>query len=214
LPRQDCDGTLTVGRLAELCEAGARPISLSVDGSTAEIHDPSAVCPGFTAGRLAGRAELGLKVQINTTVTGHDLADLADIAALVHRLGAISWRAFLLVPTGRGKPLPPPTAQQAEDVMNFVYGAGQFVPARTTEAHHVRRVVLQREVLARHGADHVVPLGLGPLYLRLRQRLALPRLGPHRGPYAEDPWCSYQPGTFPYPSDLVAMGLRSGNPRE
>jgi len=27
-------------------------------------------------------------------------------------------------------------------------------------------------------------------------------------PYAEDPWCSYQPGNFPYPADLAAMGLR------
>ena len=26
--------------------------------------------------------------------------------------------------------------------------------------------------------------------------------------YAEDPWCSYQPGTFPYLADLAAMGLR------
>ena len=42
----------------------------------------------------AGR-ELGLKVQINTTVAGHNLTDLAEIAAVVHRLGAVSWSAFL-----------------------------------------------------------------------------------------------------------------------
>jgi AdoMet-dependent heme synthase len=27
-------------------------------------------------------------------------------------------------------------------------------------------------------------------------------------PYAEDPWCSYQPGTFPYQEDLAAVGVR------
>jgi AdoMet-dependent heme synthase len=27
-------------------------------------------------------------------------------------------------------------------------------------------------------------------------------------PYAEDPWCSYQPGTFPYQQDLAAAGGR------
>ena len=27
-------------------------------------------------------------------------------------------------------------------------------------------------------------------------------------PYAEDPWCSYQAGPFPYPEDLAAAGLR------
>jgi AdoMet-dependent heme synthase len=232
-------------------------------------------------------------VQINITVTGHNLADLADIAGLVHRLGAVSWSAFLLVPTGRGALLPALTALQAEDVLNFVYDAGEFVPARTTEAHHFRRVVIQREILRRRGADHVAALGLGQLYLQLRQRLGdlgLPRRKARRppanvnagqgfvfishlgtvhpsgflplaagsvrtgrltdiyrtsplftglrdhgklagrcgacefasvcggsrsrafalsgDPYAEDPWCSYQPGTFPYPADLAAMGLR------
>ncbi len=288
--------TLTAGRLAELREAGARAISLSLDGSTAGAHDQFRGVPGVFGWTLdAWRAarELGLKVQINTTVTGHNLADLADIAALVHRLGAVSWSAFLLVPTGRGALLPALTARQAEDVLNFVYDAGEFIPARTTEAHHFRRVVIQREILASRGADHVAVLGLGEEYLRLRQRLdglELPRRKARRppanvnagqgfmfishlgtvhpsgflpvaagsvrtgrladvyrtsplftgmrdhgrlagrcgacefapvcggsrsrafavtgDPYAEDPWCSYQPRTFPYPADLAAMGLR------
>jgi AdoMet-dependent heme synthase len=288
--------TLTAGRLAELREAGARAISLSLDGPAAEVHDRFRGVPGvfgWTLEAWQAARELGLKVQINTTVTGHNLADLADIAGLVHRLGAVSWSAFLLVPTGRGALLPALTALQAEDVLNFVYDAGEFVPARTTEAHHFRRVVIQREILRRRGADHVAALGLGQLYLQLRQRLGdlgLPRRKARRppanvnagqgfvfishlgtvhpsgflplaagsvrtgrltdiyrtsplftglrdhgklagrcgacefasvcggsrsrafalsgDPYAEDPWCSYQPGTFPYPADLAAMGLR------
>ncbi|HEX9042758.1 MAG TPA: TIGR04053 family radical SAM/SPASM domain-containing protein [Trebonia sp.] len=288
--------TLTAGRLAGLREAGAKAISLSLDGSTAAVHDRFRGVPGVFGWTLdAWRAarELGLRVQINTTVTGHNLADLADIAALVADLGAVSWSAFLLVPTGRGALLPGLTARQAEDVLNFVYDAGEFVPARTTEAHHFRRVVIQREILSARGADHVAVLGLGDEYLRLRQRLGdlglarrkarrppanvnagqgfvfvshlgtvhpsgfLPvsagsvrtgrltdiyrtsplftgmrdhdRLTGRCGacefvtvcggsrsrafalagdPYAEDPWCSYQPGTFPYPDDLAAMGLR------
>jgi radical SAM protein len=288
--------TLTAGRLAELHDAGARAISLSLDGSTARVHDRFRAVPGvFDATMKAWRAarDLGLKVQVNTSVTGHNLDDLADIAALVSRLGAVSWSAFLLVPTGRGALLPALTARQAEDVLNFVYDAGEFIPSKTTEAHHFRRVVIQREILRRRGADHVALLGLGELYLRLRQRLGdldLPRrearrppvninagqgfvfishhgtvhpsgflplsagsvrtgrladiyrtspllltmrdrdmlagrcggceFGPVCGgsrsrafavtgdPYAEDPWCSYQPGSFPYPEDLAAMGLQ------
>jgi len=288
--------TLTAGRLAELRDAGARAISLSLDGSTAEAHDRfrgvSGVF-GWTLDAWRAARELGLKVQINTTVTGHNLTDLADIAALVHRLGAVSWSAFLLVPTGRGALLPGLTARQVEDVLNFVYDAGRFVPARTTEAHHFRRVVIQREILARRGADHVAVLGLGQLYLTLRQRLGdlgLARRAARRppanvnagqgfvfishlgsvhpsgflpvaagdvrtarladiyrtsslftglrdhgkltgrcgacefaaccggsrsrafaltgDPYAEDPWCCYRPGTFPYPEDLAAAGAR------
>jgi radical SAM protein len=291
--------TLTAGRLAELHQAGARAISLSLDGSTAEIHDRFRGVPGvfgWTLTAWQAARELGLKVQINTTVTGHNLADLADIAALVRRLGAVSWSAFVLVPTGRGALLPALTAEQTEDVLNFVYDAGEFIPARTTEAHHFRRVVVQREILRRHGADHVTALGLGQLYLRLRQRLAdlalarrqarrppanvnagqgfvfishlgavhpsgflplaagsvrtgrladiyrtsplftglrdhgkltgrcgacefAPICGGSRSrafaltgdPYAEDP--SYQPGTFPYPDDLAAIGPRAAGPR-
>jgi AdoMet-dependent heme synthase len=293
--------TLTAGRLAGLREAGARAISLSLDGSTAQIHDRFRGVPGvfgWTLDAWQAATELGLKVQINTTVTGHNLTDLADIAAQVHRLGAMSWSAFLLVPTGRGALLPALTARQAEDVLNFVYDAGEFVPARTTEAHHFRRVVIQREILRRRGADHVAVLGLGPLYLRLRERLGelslarrkarrppanvnagqgfvfishlgtvhpsgflplsagsvraarlagiyrtsplftglrdhgrltgrcgacefAPVCGGSRSrafaltgdPYAEDPWCSYQPGTFPYPQDLAAIGPRPAGPR-
>jgi radical SAM protein len=288
--------TLSAGRLAELRDAGARAISLSLDGSAAEVHDRFRGVPGvfgWTLGAWHAATELGLKVQINTTVTGHNLTDLADIAALVSRLGAVSWSAFLLVPTGRGALLPALTARQAEDVLNFVYDAGEFVPARTTEAHHFRRVVIQREILRQRGADHVAALGLGELYLRLRDRLGGLELARRRArrppanvnagqgfvfishlgtvhpsgflplaagsvrtgrladiyrtsplftglrehgkltgrcgacefapvcggsrsrafalsgdPYAEDPWCSYQPGTFPYPADLAAMGLR------
>jgi MoaA/NifB/PqqE/SkfB family radical SAM enzyme len=74
-------------------------------------------------------------------MAGHNLTDLADIAALVSQLEALSWSAFLLVPTGRGKLLPALMAWQAEDVLNFVYDAGEFIPARTTEAHHFRRIV-------------------------------------------------------------------------
>lgn len=273
--------------LLDLVRHGTRlglPVAVSPSGT-----------PTLTAGRLAGLRDAGARaISLSlTTVTGHNLADLADIAVLVHRLGAVSWSAFLLVPTGRGALLPALTAQQAEDMLNFVYDAGEFIPARTTEAHHFRRVVIQREILRRRGADHVAALGLGELYLRLRQRLSdldlarrkarrppanvnagqrfvfvshlgtvhpsgflplaagsvrtarlagiyrtsplftglrehgrlagrcgacefAPVCGGSRSrafalsgdPYAEDPWCSYQRGTFPYPADLAAMGLR------
>ena len=285
--------TLTADRLAELRQAGARAISLSLDGATAQVHDRFRGVPGvfdYTLQAWQAARELGLKVQINTTVTGHNLTDLADIAALVHRLGAVSWSAFLLVPTGRGLLLPALTASQVEDALNFVYDAGEYVPARTTEAHHFRRVVLQREILRSRGADHIAALGLGPTYSRLRRRLddlgldrrktrrapvnvnagqgfvfvshlgdvhpsgflplAAGSVRTHRltdiyrtsplftglrdrarltgrcgscefaaicggsrsrayaltgDPYAEDPWCSYQPGSFPYPDELAAM---------
>ncbi|MGJ3558442.1 hypothetical protein ACR6C2_03740 [Streptomyces sp. INA 01156] len=110
----------------------------------------------------AARA-LGMKVQVNTTVARHNLHDLPDIVRLVAEHGAMLWSAFFLVPTGRGRALGALTPGEVEDVLNFVYDMGLTVPAKTTEAHHFRRVALQRLILARRGEDHVGALGLGPL---------------------------------------------------
>ena len=167
--------TLTETGLTALRDAGARAISLSLDGSDARIHDDFRATPGvyrWTLDAWRAARDLGLKVQINTTVTGHNLTDLPEIVRIVHEMGALTWSAFLLVPTGRGRLLPALDADQVEDVLNFVYDAGAHVPARTTEAHHFRRIVIQRDILRRHGADHVAALGLGPLYKELRERLA------------------------------------------
>lgn len=180
--------SLNAERLAELRDAGARAISLSLDGSTEEIHDGFRRVKGvfgWTLDAWQTARDLGFRVQINTSVTGHNLTDLADIAGVVSGMGATSWSAFMLVPTGRGKLLTPLSPQDTEDVLNFVYDAGEFLPSRTTEAHHFRRVVIEREILRAHGDDHVAVLGLGDLYLRLRERLQeldLPRRKTRRPP--------------------------------
>ncbi|TDQ53736.1 TIGR04053 family radical SAM/SPASM domain-containing protein [Actinorugispora endophytica] len=290
--------TLTAGNLARLKDAGAKAVSLSLDGSTREVHDDFRATRGvydWTLDAWRAARETGLKVQVNTTVTGHNITDLPEVVRVVSELGATTWSAFLLVPTGRGRLLPGLDARQVEDVLNFVYDAGAFVPSRTTEAHHFRRVAVQRGVLERRGADHVEALGLGPLYERLRERLSglgLPRrrarrppmdvnaargfvFVSHRGavhpsgflpvaagdvrrdplpdiyrssplftglrdpdrltgrcgacefrtvcggsrsrafatsgdPHAEDPWCAYEPGSFPYQDDLAELGIPAG----
>ncbi|PWI20241.1 radical SAM/SPASM domain-containing protein [Streptomyces sp. Act143] len=167
--------TLTAERLGELHAAGAVGLSLSLDGSTADIHDTFRGVPGVFRWTLdawdAARA-LGMKAQINTTVTRRNLHDLPDIVRLVADHGAMLWSAFFLVPTGRGRALGALTPAEVEDVLNFVHDVGLTVPAKTTEAHHFRRVALQRQVLAATGDDHVAVLGLGPLYRELRARAA------------------------------------------
>ncbi|WP_367319976.1 TIGR04053 family radical SAM/SPASM domain-containing protein [Streptomyces sp. HUAS ZL42] len=165
--------TLTAERLRELHAAGAVGLSLSLDGSTAEIHDDFRGVPGvfrWTLDAWDTARALGMKVQINTTVARHNLHDLPDIVRLVAEHGAMLWSAFFLVPTGRGRGLGALTAGEVEDVLNFVHDVGLTVPAKTTEAHHFRRVALQRQILAATGDDHVAVLGLGPLYRELRER--------------------------------------------
>jgi AdoMet-dependent heme synthase len=167
--------TLTRENLARIAEAGASAISLSLDGPTAAMHDGFRGVPGVFDWTLRGweaARELGLKVQLNTTVARHNLTSLPDIVKIVAERGAMTWSAFLLVPTGRGRSLQSLTPDEVEDVLNFVYDAGGFVAAKTTEGHHFKRVAIQRAILAEQGADHVGALGLGPLYLELRAGIA------------------------------------------
>lgn len=166
--------TLTKANLAAVHRAGAKAISLSLDGSTPAIHNGFRGVRGvyrwtMSAWRTAHR--LGMKVQINTTVSGHNLRDLADIAAVVHTGGTSLWSLFLLVPSGRGRLLPPLSTQDVEDVLNFAYDVGAVLPVKTAEGHHFRRVMLQRRILAAHDVDPASALRLGPTYHALRERL-------------------------------------------
>lgn len=176
--------TLTRPALAVLHAAGARAVSLSLDAATADGHDAFRGVPGvwdLTMNAWSEAAGLGLKVQINSTVTKHNVHDLPKIAAQVRDRGALLWSVFLLVPTGRGQALRSLDAAQTEDVLNVLYDLGQTIAVKTTEAHHFRRVCLQREALARRGDDHVRVLGLGSLYRRLRDDLDSRGLTGHPG---------------------------------
>ncbi|WP_424211900.1 TIGR04053 family radical SAM/SPASM domain-containing protein [Streptomyces sp. BI20] len=163
--------TLTRENLEAVRDAGAVALSLSLDGPDAARHDAFRGVPGVfdwtLDGWRAARA-LGLKVQINTTVTRHSLPDLADIAALVRREGAMLWSGFLLVPTGRGEALDALGAEEIEDVLHFLYDCGAVIATKTTEGHHFRRVTLQRTILDARGERP----RLGPVYERLRERAA------------------------------------------
>lgn len=166
--------TLTRAALAGLHQAGARAISLSLDAAGPAAHDGFRGVDGVYAHTVRAwqdAIELGLKVQINTTATATTVRDLPEIAAQVRKRGALLWSVFFLVQTGRGEALAGLDAAETEDVLNFLYDLGEYLAVKTTEAHHFRRVCLQRPILARHGVDPAEALGLGPLYRQLRGRL-------------------------------------------
>jgi len=170
-------GTEALNRdnLSRLYDAGAHAISLSVDGATAGTHDAFRGVGGSYDLTLRGwqqARELGLKVQINTTVTPSNLRELPDILAKIREMGVMTWSVFFLVPTGRGQHLPQLTPQQADDVLNFCYDADKIVSLKTTEAPSFRRVCVQRIVCERLGLDPVTELALGADYRYLSERLA------------------------------------------
>ena len=165
---------LTRGVITELKGAGLKALSLSVDGSCPEIHDAFRGIDGVFERTMAAwetARELGIKVQINTTVSRLNLFDLPRMAHIVRERGAIVWSGFMLVPVGRGTALEQLSADECEDVMNFLYDVGNAIPTKTTEGHHFRRVVLERTIMERRGIAPESTIRLGPTYRKLRAAL-------------------------------------------
>lgn len=156
---------LTTDSLRRLRDAGARAVSLSLDGSSAATHDGFRGVDGVYAATLdAARwiRDLDLRLQINTTVTGRTVEELPEVLRTVLDLGAALWSVFFLVPTGRGEQLDALDPDGTEDVLHWLHDASRLVAIKTTEAPHYRRVVLQRSA-----APELAP-STGPLYARLR----------------------------------------------
>ena len=165
---------LTQDRLEPMVRAGLRTVSISVDGSTAAIHDAFRGVPGSFGWSTAGirvAKGLGLEVQINTTVSRYNLDDLPAIADLVTRAGASRWSVFFLVPTGRGQAGDMVSAAEGERVLNWLYDLSKTAPfhIKTTEAQHYRRVAIEREATEQ---------GIAPAEVLERSRTAGGRFAP------------------------------------
>jgi len=141
---------LTHDALWRAQRSGLNGISISFDGSHEEIHDRFRGVKGSFRWSLEGAGAavgLGLQLQVNTTITRHNLGDLAAIASLVGSLEAHRWSLFLLVPTGRGAADQQITPAETEEILSWLYRLSKEVRFRikTTEAPHYRRITLQRQ---------------------------------------------------------------------
>jgi radical SAM protein len=165
---------LNEANLLRVKDQGAKAISLSIDGSTPARHDDFRQVPGSfeltTRGWQLAR-KVGLKLQLNTTVTRYNLEDLPEIFRLVLRYGAMTWSLFFLVPIGRGKAEDEIAPAEYEAVMHFLYDCSKYVSAKTTEGHHYKRVVLQRTILDEKGLKVEDYFNLDPIYFQLRAEL-------------------------------------------
>jgi len=162
---------LTRSVLVELRDAGAKAVSLSLDGASPESHDSFRGVDGvFEATLDAARTvrDVGLRLQINTTVTRGNVLELPRMLQSVLDLRAAMWSVFFLVPTGRGTHLEPLTAAEEEEVLHWLHDVSTLVAVKTTEAPHYRRIAIQRTGV--DALDDVFPVG--PLRSRLRHDTA------------------------------------------
>ena len=140
----------TKKRLAELKDAGLSRVAVSLDGPDAASHDAFRRVRGsydWTMRIINDAVDLGLPLQINTTIARRTLPALDAMAARVSALPVTLWALFFLVQMGRGASLEQVTAEECERVLNYLYDLSLTAPfgIKTTEAPHYQRVVRQRD---------------------------------------------------------------------
>ncbi len=149
---------MTEAVLRQLHEAGLSRLAVSLDGSTAAIHDAFRGVSGsyaWTLEMLRAAREIGLSTQVNTTVSRFNLEDFDDLAALMTELGISLWSVFFLVPTGRAQPRDVASAEEFETVFHKMYDLSRTAPfdIKSTAAPQYRRVILQRQVAERRAGQ-------------------------------------------------------------
>lgn len=158
---------LAPATLSDLREAGVKVASLSLDGASAATHEGLRGVSGHFEQTLAALRLLrrhDFTVQVNTVVRPENVAEMAEIAAIVADVGASIWEVFFLVRVGRGGALRELSPAQNEDVCQFLYDASRYgFIVRTVEAPFLRRVATWR-----HEGR---PLQAGSLYRQLAGRL-------------------------------------------
>jgi AdoMet-dependent heme synthase len=144
--------------LRDLKQAGLSRLAVSLDGSTASIHDAFRGVSGsydWTIRMLEAAREIGLTTQVNTTVSMHNLHDFEGLCELMTRLGITLWSVFFLVPTGRAKSDDVASAEQFEEVFHRMYDLSKVAAfdIKSTAAPQYRRVILQRQVAERRSGE-------------------------------------------------------------
>jgi AdoMet-dependent heme synthase len=154
---------LTQDAIRTLKRCGLARLAISLDGSTAESHDAFRRVPGsydWTLQAVRWARQTGLPVQINTTITRHNLEDLDSMIALLEQFDIVLWSVFFLVPTGRGSAIDLISAEEFEQVFEKLYETSRRVSfdIKSTEAQHYRRFLLQRRTEERRkGSGHSLP---------------------------------------------------------
>lgn len=157
------NGTLVDDAMADrIVAAGFERVAVSLDGADAETHDAFRRQPGAFDAALAGIARLqarGMPMQINTTVTQHNVGQLDPLYERLVAMAVAAWHVFMFVPVGCGLTIPAEqqlAAAQYEAVLQWLSAKAleRRLFVRATCAPQYYRVMAQTRALAtfRHGA--------------------------------------------------------------
>ena len=156
------NGTLVTKPVArKIVDSGVKRVAISLDGTDAATHDTFRGIPGAFDAAITGfrnLKDLGMSVQINTTVARHNAHQLPQVLELARSLGADALHTFLLVPVGCGvdiaaEQMVPP--EEYEEILNWFYDQSLQggIELKATCAPHYFRVVRQRRAAERRAAE-------------------------------------------------------------
>lgn len=147
------NGTLITESVAQkIVEAGIRRVAISIDGADETTHDSFRKQPGSLAAALRGfkhLKQLGMSMQINCTVTKHNVHQIETLYGMARELGADALHLFMLVPVGCGVQIAESNALPAEEyerVLNWMYDRSKdrAIHLKATCAPHYFRIMRQR----------------------------------------------------------------------
>jgi heme b synthase len=153
------NGTLIDEPMAQaIVDSGIRRVAISIDGADEITHDSFRRQPGSLAAALNGFRHLrkfGMSMQINCTVTKHNIHQIDRLYAMALELGADAVHLFMLVPVGCGVQIAESNmlpAAEYERVLNWMYDKSKAgdIHLKATCAPHYFRVLRQRAA-----ADHI-----------------------------------------------------------
>ena len=155
------NGTLVTKQVArKIVDSGVKRVAISLDGADALTHDTFRGIPGAFDAAITGfrnLKDLGMSVQINTTIARHNAHQLPQVLELAKSLGADALHTFLLVPVGCGvdiaaEQMVPP--EEYERMLNWFYDQSLEggIELKATCAPHYFRVVRQRRAAEHRSA--------------------------------------------------------------
>jgi radical SAM protein with 4Fe4S-binding SPASM domain len=110
--------------------------------------------------------EVGLSVQVNTTVATHNADILPEMVPFIEQVGAVQWSLFFLVPTGRAQAEKMISPEEHERIFNWLYELSQSAPfdIKGTAAPMYRRVAIERKKAESQDGEKVTFQGAGFQY--------------------------------------------------
>jgi radical SAM protein len=159
----------TIERLEKAKQTGIRRIAISLDAPTGEVHDEFRQVTGSwdrTMKILHNANQVGMSVQVNTTVTTFNVDTLPSMVPFIEQVNAVQWSVFFLVPTGRAQARWMISPEEHEETFNWLYELSQDAPfdIKATAAPMYRRVAIDRKKAESNGGEPVSFQGAGFQY--------------------------------------------------